>query len=128
MLCNYINKEIITDNFKMTEIDLCLYKQTFRSIQHVESSQKTSLFSIQKREKQTKTKTVLMNKIQFSVDINTKKSETINISDNENQKTIIQTRDLLIRINEIFLFSKFSTSISNLENLFVQQNNSVNAD
>ena len=112
----------------MTEINSFLYKQISRLTQHVESNRKTSSFSFQKWEKRTKIKTVQMNEIRFSVDINTKKSETININDNENQTTIIQICDLLIRMNQTFSISKFITSMSHSEDLFVQQNNSVNAD
>ena len=58
----------------------------------------------------------------------TKKSEAMKISYNENKKTIIQSRDLLIRMNKTFLFSKLSILILNFKNLFVQQNDSINAD
>ena len=128
MLCNHIDEKIITDDFKMIEIDLFSYKQISRSIRHVESDRKTSSFSFEKREKRTKTKTVQMNETQFSVDIKTKKSETINISDNENQTTIIQIRDLSIQMNQTFSISKFIIAMSHFEDLFIQQNNSVNAD
>ena len=95
---------MITDDFRIIEINLFLYKQIFRLTQYVESGRKTSLFSTQKREKRTKTNIVQINKTQFSVDVNTKKSETINMNNNENQKTIIKTRDLSIQMNKMFLF------------------------
>ena len=69
-----------------------------------------------------------MNEIRFSIDINTKKSKIMNINDNKNQTTIIQIRELSIRINEKFSISKFIISISHSEDLFIQQNNSINAD
>ena len=128
MLCNHIDEKMITDDFKITEINLFSDKQISRSTQHIELVRKTSSFSTQKREKRTKTKFVQMNETRFSVDVSTKKSEAMNINDTENQKTIIQIRDLSIQINKTFLFSKFSISMSNPENLFVQQNNSVSAD
>ena len=127
----------------MTEINLFSYKQISQSNQRVKFNRKTSLFFNQKRKNQTKIKTILMNEIQFSVDRNTKKSESINTNDNENQKTIKTESNkfkkfvskffnqLSFRLNATFLFlkiiilnSRFTSLMSMNKNLFIFQKKS----
>ena len=70
----------------MIKLNLFSYKQISQSKQRVESDRKTSSFSNQKRKNQTEIKAILINELRFSIDKNTKKTESMNINENENQK------------------------------------------
>ena len=103
-MCNHIDEKTITKSFQIIKINLFSYKQISQSNQRVEFDRKISLFFNQKRENQTEIKTILMNKIRFSIKRNTKKSKSININDNKNQKTIK---------TELNKFKKFASKFFN---------------